>query len=260
MADTSHRRRLPVLAVLIVTGAAATAAAAGLTWWNQSFVDSLAGTVNTRSTGSQSDPLLLPVALLGLAGFGAALATAGLLRRAVGAVLVLSGGGAATLALIRLASEPATLRTDLTRPAESSSPAQLHLAGPLLGSAGGLVVALSGVLLLAGFGARSALGSRTALGARYDAPTSRRRAGPAEPTALDPAGDPDAATGWWKALDAGRDPTQPVVGAPARAADACAVETADDSAAADRPQLPEPMTRPPGGGGAGVCGDVTRGG
>jgi hypothetical protein len=28
-------------------------------------------------------------------------------------------------------------------------------------------------------------------------------------TTLDASGDPDAAAGWWKALDAGQDPTAP---------------------------------------------------
>jgi uncharacterized membrane protein (TIGR02234 family) len=195
----SSRRRPAVLALLVILGAAALAGASALTWWTQTHVDSLSGAVSTKATGGRTDPLLIPVALIGLAGFGAALATSGILRRAVGGLLLLGGGLATGLSVAGLVAAPGSLHTDLTRPVESSGPPQLHAAGPLLGAVGGVVVAFAGLLVLLGYGARRGLG------ARYDAPDRQKT--PAVPADLDPAADADAAAGWWKALDAGQDPT-----------------------------------------------------
>lgn len=213
-ASARARRRPAVLALLVVLGAGAAAGAAAMTWWTQVFADPLSGSITTRATGSQTDTLLVPVALVALAGFGAALATTGAVRRAVGAVLALGGAGAAVLAVRALFSAPAGLRSDLTRPADATGSAQVHVLGPLLGTLAGLLVGFAGVLVLAGFGARR---GRKSLGSRYDAPVARRvkpvsdTAGAATPapgpTSADPATDPNAAVQWWKALDAGQDPT-----------------------------------------------------
>ncbi len=231
---TTARRRPALLALLLVLGAAVTAVASALNWWTQQNRDALAGTFTTTATGSRVAPQLLPVALVALAGFGAALATSGALRRLVGVVLVLAGAWAGMSAVRSLLRQPPSLREDLVRPVEISAPAQLHLPGPLLGTAGGLLIVVAGALLLTGFGARRTLGNR------YDAPAPRRRRPPTVPTVLtepavptvptvltepaaptlptrgtgpadtghaDPAADADAAAGWWKALDAGDDPT-----------------------------------------------------
>jgi uncharacterized membrane protein (TIGR02234 family) len=192
-----------VLALLVVSGAVALTVGAHLTWWSQVHLDSLSGPVTSSAKGSQADPLLIPVALLALAGFGAALASTGVLRRLVGVVLLVGGGWAAVRAAISLWQSPASLHTDLSTPAVSSAPPQLHLAGPLVALFGGLLVALAGALVVRGFGARAALG------ARFDAPTSRAGGGAQVPTAPDASSDPEAAAGWWKALDAGQDPTAP---------------------------------------------------
>lgn len=199
-ARKSRGRRPAVLGLVIVLGAAAAASSSGLTWWTQAHVDSLAGALTTKATGSRTDSLLIPVALLALAGFGAALATTGVLRHCVGALLVLGGGWSAVLSTIALFVAPGILRTDLTRPAESSAAAELHAFGPVLGLLGGGLIALAGVLVVLGFGVRKGLG------ARYEAPT-RRPKGAAPPAALDPSSDPNVAVSWWKALDAGEDPT-----------------------------------------------------
>ena len=206
MADRSARRGSAVLALLVVVGAVALAVAAHLIWWSQTHVDSLSGAITISARGSQADPLLIPVALLALAGFGAALATNGVLRRVVGVVLLVGGGWAAVLAVVGLWRPPTSLHTDLTRPAVSSALPQLHVGGPLVALLGGLLVALTGALVVSGFGAR------VALGARFDAPTSRAGQGAQVRTALDASGDPEAAAGWWKALDAGQDPTAPAAG------------------------------------------------
>ena len=205
MTEPPGRRRAVLLAVLVVLGAAATVSASALTWWTQAHRDALAGDISTRVTGSQLDPLLVPVAVLALAGFGAAVASGGLLRRLIGVVLFAGGVAAAVSAVNGWLSAPASLQADLNRPAEYSGPAALHLPGPLLAIGGGLFVAAGGLLLLAGSGARRVLGTR------YDAPTGRRRAGtaPVGTAATDPATDAEAAVGWWKALDSGQDPTDP---------------------------------------------------
>ena len=227
---------MAVLALLVLAGAAAVAGAGSLTWWHQQHLDALAGSISTTATGSQTDALLVPTALVGLAGFGAALATTGLLRRLVGLLLLVGGGVTAVLAIVGATSAPARLLTALSRPAESSSAPTLSPFGAVLGVLGGLAIAIAGVLLLLGYGARRALGSR------YDAPTSRRARAAAEPAdpsaghAVDPADDADASAQWWKALDAGLDPT--------------------DVASAGRPaEPPAPRTVEPG-----MAGDVPRGG
>ncbi len=248
MADRPRRGAgAAVLAVLLVVGAVALVVGAGLTWWTQTHLDSLAGSVTVKAKGSQTDALLIPVALLALAGFGAALATTGLLRRLVGVVLVLGGAWAATLAIIGLWQAPASLHTDLTRPPLSSSPPQLHPAGALVAALGGLLVALAGILVISGFGARRALG------ARYDAPTGRR-VPVAVPTSLAVDADPEGAAGWWKALDAGQDPTAAVA-----TVTGCADDTEPDPGAEPGPSPAVDATRPPSPVDPGVSDDITRG-
>ncbi|MDQ2797137.1 MAG: Trp biosynthesis-associated membrane protein [Actinomycetota bacterium] len=238
------RRRPAVLALLVILGAAALAGASALTWWTQTHLDALSGALTTTAKGSQTDALLIPVALIGLAGFGAALATTGGLRRAVGVLLLVGGGLAAGLSVSGLLSAPASLHTDLLRPVESSGPAQLQVTGPVLGVIGGVLIAVAGLLVGLGYGARRGLG------ARYDAPRRKQRAPqPAVPADLDPAADADAAAGWWKALDAGQDPTGVGVDP---AVDTSAFTSTDDSAA--------DVNRGPSGYAPGVSGDLSGGG
>jgi len=209
MADQAARRRPAVLAALVVVGAAASAWAASLTWWTQLHLDALSGVITTRASGSETNSLLIPVALVALAGFGAALATSGTLRRVVGALLLIGGGSAAGLSISGLIFAPSNLQSVLTRPPESSSPANLQLAGPLIGTTGALLVAAAGLLVVGGYGARRGLSSK------YDAPTGRRAprteraAAPVAAHSADasPVAAADAAAQWWKALDAGEDPT-----------------------------------------------------
>ncbi|SDP31048.1 trp region conserved hypothetical membrane protein [Nakamurella panacisegetis] len=236
------RRRPAVLGLLVILGAAAAASASGLTWWTQTHVDALAGALTTKATGSRTDSLLLPVALMALAGLGAALATTGMLRRGVGALLLLGGLWSAAASVAGLVSAPAVLTTDLTRPAESSGAPQVHVIGPLLGVLGGGLIATAGVLVVLGYG------SRKGLGARYEAPT-RRRTGAPSVAELDPASDPNVAVSWWKALDAGLDPT----GSGRRA------DTGDPTAEPDPTEDGDPTrSRPPAR--PGVSDDITRGG
>ncbi len=161
------RRRAAVLAAAVVLGAAGCAGAAGLTWWTQQHLDTLAGSVTTRVAGGRLDPVLVPVAIITLAGFGAALSTSGWLRRLVGVVVVLGGASAGLLAVTGALRPPTELTTDLARPVTSSAAPMLHPAGPVLAAVGSLLVILAGVVTVAGLGLRGGLGQR------YESPTRR---------------------------------------------------------------------------------------
>ena len=195
MADP-RRRQLGLVAVLAVAGAAIAAVSAALTWWSAEYVDPLTGPLTVEVTGAEALPELIPVALVGLAGFGAALATRGWPRRLVGVVIA----GCGLLVLVRSAmlfgAAPSQLVTDLVRPADPVGEEQLHALGPLLGVFGGLLLAASGLAIVVGMGARR-------LGSRYDAPSRPSMTGGGSAAAAVPTDPAD----WWKALDAGADPT-----------------------------------------------------
>ncbi len=211
MPDHSKRRagrQLAALAVLALAGAGLAAVAAGLTWWSADYTDPLTGELTVTATGAGCVPELVPLALVGLAGFGAALATRGFARRVVGVVIGLCGVAIAVLSGLQFSNAPAGLVTQLTRPAVPVGAAQLHPIGPVLAVLSGVLLAAAGTLVVLGLGARRRLGSR------YDAPTragARRTDAAAAPgggTAVPDAGEVDPAD-WWKALDAGADPTVP---------------------------------------------------
>ncbi len=209
-----------MIALGAVLGAVLAAIAAGLTWWAADFTDPLTGPVTITASGSSVVPELVPVALVALAGLGAALATHGVLRRIVGVVLLIGGALIAVRCALALGAAPASLVQDLPRPADPVGAARLSPWGPLLGVAGGLLIAVAGGLIVAGRGARR-------MSARYEAPGSSPAA-----SGADRAGDGGRATDvgqstedWWKALDAGSDPTE--------GPDA-ATDSATDSAAGDR--------------------------
>jgi uncharacterized membrane protein (TIGR02234 family) len=179
---------LGLVAILAVAGAGLAAAAAALTWWSADYVDPLSGALTIAVSGAACIPELIPLALVALAGFGAALATRGLPRRIVGVVIALCGVAVAVRSATSFGSTPAALVSELTRPADPVGAAQLHPVGPGIGVVAGLLLTGAGVLVVLG------VGTRQAMGARYE-----RRAR-AQPAATD-QGD------WWKALDAGDDPT-----------------------------------------------------
>jgi hypothetical protein len=148
------------------------AVSAGLLW---------AGSA-TEPAEAQAAPWLGGVALLALAGIGGVVATGGVPRRLVGALLGLAGVGVLGFAL------RAMLGTGVT-------------AAPLLAVAGAAMLLAVGVLVLV----RERRLPR--LGARYAAPGERRA-----------ERDPDRAA--WQELDAGRDPTvDPAFGPPGDAGD-----------------------------------------
>ena len=221
-------RAAALIAGCAVLGAALVAVAAGLTWWAEDFVDPLTGPVAVTASGSSVVPELVPVALVALAGLGAALATHGMLRRLVGVVLVLGGALIAVRCGLSLGAAPASLAQDLPRPADPVGATRLSPWGPLLGIAGGLLIAVAGGLIVAGRGARR-------MSSRYEGPGSvapaarAERAGAAGGRTTEPGrttesgrtSEPGRTTeDWWKALDAGSDPTQgPDAGADSAAGD-----------------------------------------
>jgi uncharacterized membrane protein (TIGR02234 family) len=205
---SGDRRGLVLLLVVVLAGAAACAWAAALTWWTADYVDGLTGPLTVSVSGADCVPELVPLALVALAAFGAALATQGWPRRLIGLVLLAGGLLVAVRAATAMADVPILLTGALVRPADPAGPAEVHLLGPLLALAGGVLVAAGGAMITAG------LAGRRRLGARYDAPAA------SVPPAMSPGPDPPAAdgriepastdpSGWWKALDAGTDPTDP---------------------------------------------------
>jgi uncharacterized membrane protein (TIGR02234 family) len=193
-------RQLGVVAILAVAGAALAAVAAALTWWSADYLDPLSGAVTIEATGGATVPELIPLALVGLAGFGAALATHGVFRRVIGVVISLCGLGIAIRSGMSFATEPGALVEQLTRPADRVGGATVHPLGPVLAVVGGLLLAAAGVLVVLGLGARQRMSSR------YDRTTGTPAAGrPTENgTRSEDTTDP---SDWWKALDAGADPT-----------------------------------------------------
>lgn len=194
-----HARRgrgLGVVVLLAIVGAALAAVAAGLQWWSAEYLDALTGPITVTLSGAACVPELIPLALVGLAGLGAALATSGLPRRLVGIVLLAAGAIIAVRSALSFGDPPAGVAGSLTRPAELVGAAQLSPVGPVLAAVGGLLLAVAGILVIAGVGARP-------LGSKYE--RTRRSGGRrAEARPGGGAGDP---ADWWKALDAGADPT-----------------------------------------------------
>ena len=82
--SASRGRQLGLVAILAVAGAGLAAIAAALTWWSADYVDPLSGALTITASGAACVPELIPLALVALAGFGAALATRGVPRRIVG--------------------------------------------------------------------------------------------------------------------------------------------------------------------------------
>ena len=187
-ANSSRGRQLGLVAALAITGAALAAVAAGLTWWSADYADPLSGALTITASGAACVPELIPLALVALAGFGAALATRGLPRRIIGVVIALCGIALAVRSAVFFGSTPGALVSQLTRPADPAGAAQLHPVGPALGVLAGLLLTSAGVLIALGFGARQAMG------VRYERRTRTQ-------SAANDQGD------WWKALDAGDDPT-----------------------------------------------------
>ncbi len=217
-----------------LVGAALLAIAAGVTWWSADYVDPLTGPLTVALSGASCVPELIPLALVGLAGLGATLATGGVPRRLVGVALLAAGVTVAVRSALCFGNPPAGLAGSLSRPADLVGAPQLHALGPTLGVLGGVLLSAAGALVGFGVGARR-------LGTRYErtAPAMRARSGAGTPAVALEEGD------WWKALDAGADPTAHRTGDPltdpasaAGATDAVSEQTSGDGY--DDPQASRP--------------------
>jgi uncharacterized membrane protein (TIGR02234 family) len=185
-------------------------------------------------SGNDLVPLAEALALAALAGLVAVIATRGIARRAVGALLALFGAGAGAAVL--------TTVTDATvvsvAAGKVASPESAALSGTAAGSTtsgasgnGALVLSNSaghaimsgapwqaavivGALLIFAAGLATALRGQDwpVMSARYDAPGARAAAG-----AGGAAGPSDAAS-MWESLNGGEDPTEEDPAGPADAA------------------------------------------
>lgn len=185
-APAARRRREMTYAVLLCL------AGAGLALWASTRTWSVELTVRPTPlppmrearTGAVLLPWLSALAVVGLAGGGAVLATRGALRRLIGALLLALGAAVAAGGGYGLV---AAFDGEVSR----QWPA-LCLAGGLLAGAGGALTALRG----AGW---------PAMGARYERP-ARRAATEPGPAAAGPVTG-RRTTEAWDALDRGEDPT-----------------------------------------------------
>ncbi len=193
--NATGRRALALAVALAVLGLVLVAIAAQARWVTLLPLDpELPGSSPVRLTGRALVPALVPLALVGAAGVLAATAAGrmvrGVLRTAAAAVVVAAGVGLALLAAGATASPASSGRKlDVARQA-SASVGSMPSAVGWLAVAGGVFVALAGVVAL--LGGRSWPG----LAARYErdpaAPT-RTTAAPASP---------------WDAIERGDDPTR----------------------------------------------------
>lgn len=183
-------------AVLLLLGAAATAAAGWLRWGTADFLDPLRGTLHQTVSGSQVRPELIPIALAALAGLGAALATRGVARRAIGLLIAVAGIIVTARGIGAIAEPPLDLLADLPRQADLVGDPSTPWWPPALAVLGGLLIAAAGLLLIL---------DRTrhkGLSARYDR-AATKPAAPADPLVASES----AALDLWRSLDAQHDPT-----------------------------------------------------
>lgn len=179
--------------LLTALGAVLVLTAVGRTWAE----GKAGGQLEVTVTGSAISGLPGGLALVALAAAVAVFAVRGAGRIAVGVLVVLSGLGVAVSAGLGAADTGALDSEAARKLALVSAQAEQvgHTAWPWVALAGGLLLALAGLLT-----ARDGRGW-PAMGARYDAPTRKVKA--RERSA--------AATGTpaelWQALDRGEDPT-----------------------------------------------------
>jgi uncharacterized membrane protein (TIGR02234 family) len=184
----TSRRELQLAVALCLVGSAAVLVAASRSWLALRLPAAAPLPSHTLSvSGAHLAPGARPLALLGLSGVAALLATRKLGRLVVGA-LVLAAGAGVVAVIVRVLVDPAraVARSEPFRldPRVGGSP-DLG-AWPYLALLGGVLIAAGG-LLIAVRGRRWAT-----LSARYDAPATPEPVGEAS---------------LWAALDRGEDPT-----------------------------------------------------
>lgn len=188
------RRRLALVCVGLLAGAAALEGAARLPWFSASVEAVGRGAVTVSATGADLVPALSAVALLAGAAVAAAVALGGVARRALGGLVAVAGAGVgiAVVRLLLAPPAPADLAALPGAPAGgvAAAGAVVLRPGPLPAALGAALLLVAGVVVLVGERRLPRLGSRYSA-QPADTPESAR--------------DPDRAA--WDALDAGRDPT-----------------------------------------------------
>jgi len=193
MTTVDARRELGAAILGCLGGSIAVLLAGGLTWGRVRLVvgESLP-VVPVELSGREAAPLAVALGVLGLAAAAALVATSGVVRRAVG-VLLLVAGIAVVVDAIRAGDRFAALAVDtspgaLAEVTTATGWGWLAVGGGVLVTSAGLLTALRG-------------GRWRAMSLRYEAPGAA-----GGPTAGGPgtAADPEVA---WRALDRGEDPT-----------------------------------------------------
>ncbi|MFC9326891.1 TIGR02234 family membrane protein [Kitasatospora sp. NPDC057015] len=187
------RRTLGPMLLLTVLGAVLVLTAAGRVWATGTVAGVTGGTLRVSVTGGTVSGLPTGLALTALAAAVAVFAVRGAGRIAVGVLTVLAGLGVAVGAALN-AGDATALHAEAARKlalAGARAEQVDHSVWPWLALAGGLLIALAGLLTVR-FGR-----SWPGMGSRYDAPTRKAPAKAAGDTPAD----------LWKALDRGEDPT-----------------------------------------------------
>lgn len=183
-------RLLGLAVVGLLLAAVALWGASRGTWLTATWEVPLRGRVVATASGADTEPVLVPWALLALAAIGGLLATSGWGRRAVGVIVGVAGLWALLQAVSGLAAPAPSLLPAPARQAGRALGVQVTVVWPLLAALGGVLLVVVGALAAV----RGSVMPR--LGARYDAPTGRPRERPR-----------DEDRSLWEALDAGEDPT-----------------------------------------------------
>ncbi|WP_091296830.1 Trp biosynthesis-associated membrane protein [Amycolatopsis xylanica] len=166
-----------MVTVLLLLGALALWGGSRFTWFAEFRDGGVRGTVLYTEKGDQRATVLVPLALLALAGVAGMVATGGWARRVLGVLLALAGVAAAWAAVNGVSFQ-----------FEAGLPSGAILTGRTLALLGGIFVLAGGLL-----GVKHA-SAMPRLGAKYSAPAKKRS-----------AQDPD--TELWDALSKGQDPT-----------------------------------------------------
>ncbi len=202
-AAVGGRKRAGGLLIVLacaVLGAALALVGTVFVWLTQKYGSDFAHSLSRK--GYQDNGSIVPLALVALAGLAASFAVRGWLRRLVGVLIGAVGIGLVVVAIDAVTDLPADATSgDVGLPAAANlmGPVRTHPVGPAMVIAGGLLVLAAGIGVVVGAGRRR-------MGVRYDAPAATRAAVRAGQVSAD-VRDADAAAQWWKALDAGADPT-----------------------------------------------------
>lgn len=231
----SGGRLLGAVVVALVLAAAALWGASRGTWLTVDWDTPLRGRVTATATGAETEPILVPWALLALAAVAGLLATSGWGRRVVGTLVALAGVWGLLQAVTGLVAPPPDAVPVATRQAGRVVGVAVQPAWPVLAAVG------AALLLAAGAATALRAADLPRLGGRYDAPGTpggRRR-----PVDHDQA--------MWEALDEGHDPTAPSHSDGADGTDGAAGTDGADGPASAPPAAgsvrPERSTRPDGG-------------